>query len=186
MTDISSLIEEAIKSNCVQSQRKIYDLYSGMMFATILRICGSRHDAEDILQDCFIKVYKGLYQFKGEGSFEGWLRKIATNTSINYIKAKVRISEIGDNYSNYSNLNSSTIPHKLQLLDVNYILSKLSSQNRVVFVLYVFEGYSLKSIARHLEIKESACRCRYMRAKRQLKELVGYYESSVSNYVNIV
>ena len=184
MYSINIIIDRAVNKNCAVSQKQIYDLYSRKMYSTILRICGSRHDSEDILQDCFIKVFRGLNQYQGKGSFEGWLRKIAIHTTLNYIKTRIRFSEIGD-YSNIHNskIDSASGTVNLQLGYINYILSKISYANRIVFVLYVFEGYSLKEISKILKIKESACRCRYMRAKVALKSMISNQNFEIKKIV---
>jgi len=168
--EISSL--ESLKSSNTQEQKRFYDRFSPMMYTVAYRICGNRTDAEDILQDCFLKAFKSIDQFQGKGSLEGWLRKITVHTSINFVKARVRFSDIEGNTEASLLHYIKPDQKRIEFKDNNYYLSLLSKTTRVIFSLYVYEGYSLKEISHMFNIKESACRCRYMRAKNKLTKII--------------
>ncbi|MBC7587514.1 MAG: sigma-70 family RNA polymerase sigma factor, partial [Chitinophagaceae bacterium] len=83
-------------SGCRQSQKSLYDYYSPKMFAICNRYTKNQMDAEDIMQDAFVKLFNNLSRFRGEGSFDGWVRRIFVNTAIEHIrKNKIANSEIG-------------------------------------------------------------------------------------------
>lgn len=163
---------EDLKSSDTKEQKRFYDRFGPVMYSVAYRICGNRTDAEDVLQDCFLKAFHSIDQFQGKGSLEGWLRKITVHTSINFVKARVRFSDIEGateiGLYNFSKPNN----YRTELKDINYYLSFLTKTTKIIFVLYVFEGYSLKEISQIFNLKESACRCRYMRAKNKLMNII--------------
>jgi RNA polymerase sigma factor (sigma-70 family) len=161
------------KSTNILEQKLFYERYSPLMYSIAYRICGNKTDAEDILQETFIKVLKSIDQYQGKGSLEGWLRKITVHTAINTVKRKVKFSDL----EIHSELNSPSVKFlsaNLEYTDINHYLSCLTDTLRIVFVLHVYEGYSLKEISKVFNIKESACRCRYMRAKNKLMKVLEY------------
>jgi len=169
-----------LKKNNRAEQKKFYDTFCASMFVTALRISGNRSDAEDILQESFLKAFRSINSFEGRGPLEAWLRTIVIHTSINFVNAKKRTYDITSiNQHQYGTYTSPRL-FNLEQRDLNYYLSFLSNLTRLVFTLYHIDGYSLKEIAKKVNINESACRCRYMRAKRKLYEVIVASELSMN------
>lgn len=162
---------DSLKSSNINEQKRFYDRFSPVMYSVAFRICGNRTDAEDVLQESFLKAFRSIDKFEGKGSLEGWLRKITVHTAINFVKARVRFSDL-EGISEISLKNFSKPDNTcIEIKDTNYYLSFLSKTSRIIFSLHVFEGYSLKEISNIFNLKESACRCRYMRAKIKLVKI---------------
>lgn len=143
------------------------------MLGICYRYVQSLEEAEDILQDGFVKVFTHLKKFKGEGSLEGWIRKVMVNTSLNYIKANHRFTEsikedeVEDHpeWSADSDAETKEIMEEIRLLPTGF---------RTVFNLYAIEGYSHKEIGQMLNISEGTSRSQYSRARNVLmKKLTG-------------
>jgi RNA polymerase sigma factor (sigma-70 family) len=129
-------------------------------------------DAEDVLQEGFVKVFNNLHRFKGEGSFEGWIRRIFVNTAIEYLRSK-KIATVGSEF--VENSLSDKQPSGLENLYKKDLLKSargLSSGYKTVFHLYAIEGYSHKEIANRLGITESTSKSQFSRAKAALREIV--------------
>lgn len=129
-------------------------------------------DAEDVLQEGFVKVFNNLHKFKGEGSFEGWMRRIFVNTAIEYLRSK-RLATIGSEY--VENILKDKQPSGLENLynkDLIEHTRTLSSGYKTVFQMYAVEGYSHKEIASTLGITESTSKSQFSRAKAALRTMV--------------
>ena len=146
------------------------------MMGVCMRYMHSRVEAEDILQESFIKVYLNIKHYRGEGSFEGWIRRIVVNMAINKLRADAK-KELKlmdeEELKNITDSENSTLNHDVeykysakQMLDA---IQKLSNMNRVVFNLAEIEGYSYAEIAKQLNISESTARATLSRAKSILK-----------------
>ena len=165
------LIESCINGNR-KSQKELYDMYSSKMFAICLRYSKNHMDAEDILQDAFVKLFNNLHRFRGEGSFDGWVRRIFVNTAIEHIRRK------NVNITGGEGLENSVVDKHRNALDDLYekdIISTsrtLSEGYRTVFNLYAVEGFSHKEIAKQLGITESTSKSQFSRAKALLRNII--------------
>lgn len=130
-------------------------------------------EAEDILQEGFIKVYTHLHNYRFEGSFEGWIRKTFVNTAINYFRKKSReLLEVSlDNVELVGSQEESAF-EKLSAGELLDMIQKLPEGYRLVFNLYVLEGYSHKEISNMLEISESTSKSQLSRARMVLQNLI--------------
>ncbi len=170
-------IDNDIITGCINKQRdcqkKLYDALSGKMLFVCFSYCKNRDDAEDVLQEGFIKVFKYINSYKFEGSFEGWVRRIMVNTSINFIiqqKQKYLFDDIDDVAIHLeSELDAITQINEKDLLK---ILSLLPDGYRTVFNLFAIEGYSHKEISSLLNITEGTSKSQLSKAKVQLKKLL--------------
>jgi RNA polymerase sigma-70 factor (ECF subfamily) len=129
-------------------------------------------DAEDILQEGFVKVFNNLHKFRGDGSFDGWVRRIFVNTSIEHIRRK-SITTIADEGYEKKLLDTNT--NALENLfekDIIKTTQVLSDGYRTVFTLYAIEGYSHKEIAARLGITESTSKSQFSRAKALLRNML--------------
>lgn len=155
-----------------QMQQLLYDTFSGKMYGVCIRYSGNEEDANDILQEGFIKVFKSLGKFRSEGSFEGWIRRIFVNTSIEHFRKKVKlynVSEVQENTIEDTELDALDI---LAAKDIIKIVSELSPGYKTVFNMHVIEGYSHKEIAGILGITEGTSKSQLARAKGVLKKLI--------------
>lgn len=168
-------------AGCRKSQKELYDTYAAKMFVVCLRYTKEQMDAEDVLQDGFIKVFKNLDKYRGDGSFEGWLRRIFVNTAIEHIrKNKNFTNDISDNIENTVKDKYSNALDNLFEKDIYNITSGLSEGYKTVFNMYAIEGYSHKEIAEQLGITESTSKSQFSRAKAILRNLIQNIGSSVS------
>ncbi|TDH28994.1 sigma-70 family RNA polymerase sigma factor [Segetibacter sp. 3557_3] len=167
----TQLIEGCLKGDR-RSQKLLYDTFSPRMFKVCLRFAKNQVDAEDILQESFVKLFNSLNRYRGEGSFEGWVRRIFVNTAIEHIRKRSL------NAVSYEHLENSLIDHqttpleKLYLEDLVKIAEQLSDGYQTVFRQYAVEGYSHKEIAHRLGITESTSKSQYSRGKAILRALI--------------
>ncbi len=160
------------------AQRKLYDKLAPKMFALCLRYCANREDAQDALQEGFIKVFQHLKKYNDLGSFEGWVRKIMVNTSLTLIQKRKNKRTQPDTFLEFIAINTETISNLSanELLD---LVKQLPDGYRAVFNLYVIEGYSHKEIAKLLNIKESTSRSQLLKSRKMLRALIHKNEMSL-------
>ncbi len=168
--------ESNLIGNCIngdrKSQKQLYDLFSPKMFAICLRYSKTQMDAEDVLQDAFVKLFNNLQQFRGEGSFEGWVRRIVVNTAIEHIRRKnVGTTQSEGLENTIADIQISALD-KLYEDDIIKTSMHLSDGYRTVFLLYAVEGYSHKEIANRLGITESTSKSQFSRAKALLRNFI--------------
>lgn len=171
MTDRTML--DGCLNNNAAAQQELYNLYSPRMLAVCYRYARNRNDAEDMLQEGFIKVFTQIRQFRQEGTLEGWIRKVIVHTCINSLKKNRKFSESVDITTAHgvqaaddgatSLMQAKQIVECIRLLPVGY---------RTVLNLYAIEGYSHREIGQLLEIEESTSRSQYTRARAMLEEML--------------
>lgn len=159
-------------------QEELYRRFSPKMYAVCLRYAGNSDDARDLLQEGFIKVYKNLHRFRAEGSFEGWMRRVFVNTSIEYFRKKsIQLSSVSDKEENTIEDADISAIDALAEKDIINIIQELSPGYRAVFNLYVVEGYSHKEISEMLGISEGTSKSQLARAKSVLQKKISQYLS---------
>ncbi|GAO44189.1 RNA polymerase sigma factor [Flavihumibacter petaseus] len=156
-------------------QEALYQRYAGKMYAVCLRYSGNNDDAQDLLQEGFIKVFRNLDKFRNEGSFEGWLRRVFVNTSIEHYRRKVHLNSITENEEVRIEDPSVSVLDQLAERDIVQLVQELSPGYRAVFNLYVIEGYSHKEIGDMLHISEGTSKSQLARAKSLLQKKVAEY-----------
>lgn len=166
------LIDLCIKGNKV-AQKSLYDKLAPTMFAVCIRYAGDRTVAEDLLQDGFVTLFSKLDSYKGDGSFEGWARRIFINTCLMYLRKKDAL-KMSDELEEARNITSGT---SSQIEDIGYkelikIIGGLPDGFRTVFNLYVIEGMSHKEIAGLLGITETTSRTQLSRARSWLQNKI--------------
>lgn len=164
---------EKAKEGDRRAQKAIYDALSAKMFPVCLRYMGEREAAEDILQDGFVTLFSKLDSFSGEGSFEGWARKIFVNTALMSLRKNDVLRE-SDDVEEARSI-SSEAPSAVQ--DLGYkelckMISELPAGFRTVFNLYVVEGFSHSDIAEALGISEGTSRSQLNRARAMLQAMI--------------
>ncbi len=155
-----------------QIQEMLYHRFSPKMYAVCLRYSGNADDAQDLLQEGFIKVFNNLNKFRGEGSFEGWIRRIFVNTSIEHFRRKVNMYSVTDTQEQTIEDKEFNVLDNLAERDIMAMIHELSPGYRAVFNLHVIEGYSHKEIAEMLGINEGTSKSQLARAKNVLKKMV--------------
>ncbi|MGN6801181.1 MAG: RNA polymerase sigma factor [Ginsengibacter sp.] len=173
----SDLIKGCIEGN-PEMQKLLYDLYSSKMYGVCLRYTENVEDANDVMQEGFIKVYRSLPKFRAEGSFEGWIRRIFVNTSIEHYRKKTKKYNITEVQENTIEDNELSALDSLATKDILNIINELSPGYKQVFNMHVVEGYSHKEIAEILGITEGTSKSQLARAKGVLKKII---ETRTSN-----
>ncbi|HEU5053080.1 MAG TPA: sigma-70 family RNA polymerase sigma factor [Hanamia sp.] len=173
----SDLIKGCIEGN-PEMQKLLYDLYSSKMYGVCLRYAENAEDANDVMQEGFIKVYRSLPKFRSEGSFEGWIRRIFVNTSIEHYRKKTKKYNITEVQENTIEDNELSALDSLATKDILNIINELSPGYKQVFNLHVVEGYSHKEIAEILGITEGTSKSQLARAKGVLKKIIETRTSS--------
>lgn len=153
-------------------QRELYQRFAPKMYGVCLRYAANAEEAEDILQEGFIKVFKKIGSFRSEGSFEGWVRRIFVNTAIEHYRKKIYLQPITDLEENTLEGKYLSVLDSLAEKDIINLVQQLSPGYRTVFNMYVVEGYTHKQIAELLGISEGTSKSQLSRAKQILQQLV--------------
>jgi RNA polymerase sigma-70 factor (ECF subfamily) len=166
------LIIEGCLNNSPIAQRELYSRYSPKMLSVCYRFAQSREDAEDMLQEGFIKVFSQIHTFQNTGAFEGWIRRIIVHTCINVLKRNKKFNESVDmEYAVHASVKDS-IPSIMQAKQVVECIRLLPVGYRTVLNLYAIEGYSHREISEIMDIEESTSRSQYTRAKSMLEQIL--------------
>jgi RNA polymerase sigma factor (sigma-70 family) len=173
----SDLIAGCIAGDRVM-QEELYNRFAPKMYAVCLRYANNSDDAQDLLQEGFIKVYKNIHRFRAEGSFEGWIRRVFINSSIEHLRKKsaklMTVTEKEEGTIEDTDISAlDTMAEK----DIIKLIQELSPGYRTVFNLYVIEGFAHKEIAEQLGISEGTSKSQLARAKSILQKKVAQYLS---------
>ena len=176
--DIKNINEEALVQRCLNRERKaqkrMYDQYAQAMYHTIFRMVGQKTEAQDLLQESFIKVYKELKNFKSRSSLGAWIKRICVNTCLTQMKRNKRFELVELQGEIYAEEQNETIEIDAKL--IHNSIKKLPEGSRVIVNLYLFEGYRHSEIAEILEITESTSKSQYSRGKillrKELKSII--------------
>ena len=172
------IIEESKKGNNT-AQHKLYQLYAIAMYNTCFRMMNNKEVAEDMLQESFADAFRRLNSFRYESTFGAWLKQIVVNKCINEIKRKkidltyIENMHYFDNKSEEQEVNGSS----LSVPNVKNAMEKLPAGSKMIFSLYLLEGYDHTEIAQILNITISTSKSQYMRARNKIKEIL-----NLSNY----
>lgn len=162
-------------------QELLYHRFSSKMYAVCLRYSGNAEDSRDILQEGFIKIFMNLSKYRGDGSFEGWIRRIFVNTSIEYFRRKVNLYNVTETQENTIEDKEWNVLDNFAEKDIISIINQLSPGYRAVFNMHVIEGYSHKEIGEVLGINEGTSKSQLARAKLVLRKLVESRLNSTAN-----
>lgn len=166
--------EEFIKrclKNDSKAQEMLYKHFAPKMFGVCLRFAKNYSEAEDLLQDGFVKVLTHLKDYRNEGSFEGWIRRTFVNNAINFYRKNLKSNqELDIDDVEIPNTQELSAIEKLSTNELLEIIHELPDGYRIVFNLHVIEGYSHKEIAKMLKIKENTSKSQLSRAKQVLQK----------------
>jgi len=174
---VSESAEQKMIQDCLKgdrrAQKELFDKFAPLMMSICLRYVGDRSTAEDLLQEGFIVLFQKLDTYKGEGSFEGWVRRIFVTTSLMYLRKKDAL-KMSDDLENARGL-ASDIPTQMENIgykELMKLITQLPPGFRTVFNMYVIEGYSHKEIAEELGITETTSRTQLSRARIWLQNKI--------------
>lgn len=168
--DDTTLVIECVNGN-VRAQRMLFDKFARKMLGVCMRYAKSTEQAEDVLQDGFVKVFTKLKDFKHDGSLEGWIRRIMVNTSLDQIRKNgkmlgdTNIDDVG-----YKIENNAFVFENLMADDLMKMVQAMPEGYKIVFNMFAIEGYSHGEIAETLGISENTSKSQYSRARAYLRE----------------
>jgi RNA polymerase sigma factor (sigma-70 family) len=185
MINQQELIKACIRQDRV-AQKTLYDAYVGSMLGLCYRYTKSMEDAQDVLQEGFIKIYRNLHQFKGEGDVGAWIRRIMVNTALNFLKRNARYQE----ELAYRGADMHPVPQdnpeiNLSVKELAVLIRQLPTGYQTIFNLHAVEGYTHVEIGQILGISESTSRSQYTRARALLIVWIRkfYSDQKLQSYV---
>jgi RNA polymerase sigma-70 factor (ECF subfamily) len=171
------IIQLAVQNNR-QAQQKIYSKYSSKMLGICRQYIKDLQQAEDIMITAFMKVFTNLDSFEHKGSFEGWIRRIMVNECISYIRVQKKVSFLEDEY--YVEDSFNNIESHFSVNDIQSLIDSLPDGYKMVFNLYIIEGYKHQEIAKMLGINEGTSKSQLSHARKMLQEQI----NKLKNYSN--
>jgi RNA polymerase sigma factor (sigma-70 family) len=171
------MTEDVLLQGCLHkdavAQQEFYSRYSPKMLSVCYRFAKNREDAEDMLQEGFIRIFSQIHQFQHKGALEGWIRKIIVHTCINMLKKNKKFNENVDiQHAQHLFVREEAVPAIIQAKQVIECIRMLPVGYRTVLNLFAIEGYNHKEIAEMLDIEESTSRSQYTRAKSMLEDIL--------------
>ena len=168
--------DEQIIAGCRAGDRKyqelLYQRFASKMFTVCMRYAAESNSAQDLLQEGFVKIFKNIDKFRGEGSFEGWIRRIFVNTCLEFVRKKANMYVVQDTETVKVEYHDENALQKLMKEDLMEMIQSLSTGYRTIFNLYVIEGYSHKEIAELLNVTEGTSKSQLARARYLLQKKV--------------
>ena len=165
----SSLVKKCIEGD-QRAQRMLFEKFAPKMLGVCMRYAKNTEQAEDVLQDGFVKVFTKLSHYKGDGSFEGWIRRVIVNTALDQIRKNTKFQD---------NVALDDVEYKLELKgnvletlaaeELMVLINDMPTGYKVVFNMFAIEGYSHKEIAKELNVSENTSKSQYSRARAYLK-----------------
>ncbi|MDD2386120.1 MAG: sigma-70 family RNA polymerase sigma factor [Bacteroidales bacterium] len=172
MTDNVHLIKR-----CQKKSKKAFDelfrTYSSLMYGICLRYTKDQHEAQDLLQECFIRILNKIDTYNFKGSFEGWIKRLTVNHAINYLKTKRHfMSEDISSYEIENQQMNTDVISDMNAQDIVKMINKLPLGYKTIFNLHVVEGYKHTEIAEMLEISDITSRTQFKKAREALIEMI--------------
>lgn len=168
--------ERDIIQGCIEgkrsSQKQLYDHFASKMLGVCMRYAKDRAEAEDMLQEGFIKVFHNIARFKNEGSFEGWVRRIMVFTAINMFKHRVRKFQEDLDKEGYEGFYEDHIIDRIAAREIVALIQQMPEGYRMIFNLYAVEGYTHREIGEMLGIAEGTSKSQYSRARQYMQQVL--------------
>ncbi len=184
LDNLQKIIDECIAGKR-HAQETMYKMFSSKMYAVCLRYAKNEAEAQDILQDGFIKVFKNINKFKNKGSFEGWMRRMMINISLERIRRERRMHVV-DNLNSYTTqTESNSAIEELSAQELIQIIQSLPSQYKAVFNMYVIDNMNHKEIGKALNISENTSKSNLHRARNILKEKIEQLKDREQKILNL-
>ncbi len=175
---LDQLIQKC-KKNDTKAQSDLYKLFSSKLFALCLKYSRNYAEAEDNLHDAFVTIFKKISQYESKGSFEGWLKRIVVNTALQRYRSKGVFDIVNEEY-----IEDISIEVENDTIDIDFLLNsiqELPDRYRLVFNLYVLDGYSHKEIGEMLGIATGTTKSNLARARMILKNKVENYKANLNS-----
>jgi RNA polymerase sigma factor (sigma-70 family) len=170
--ETESILVRACLDGNHEAQCELYDRYKGKMFAMCLRYAGSRSQAQDMLQDGFLQVYIDLHQYRHEGSFEGWMRRVILHVIYRTLRKEPHLLPFNQEEEAVYQPDSNDDEFRQRTArELIAMMQHLAPGFRTVLNMYIFEGYNHKEIGAILGISEGTSKSQFMRAKAALREI---------------
>ena len=166
------LLEGCLKGDR-QAQNQLYQKYKGLLFGVCLRYAKDRDEAQDILQDGFVKIFSNLYQYKTKGVLIGWMRRVVVNTALEHLrKRKWQWVDVPmEQFEDMTEIEEESFDKKYAPILIK-LIQQLPDGYRTVFNLYVMEGYTHNEIAEILQITITTSRTQLFKAKKSLRKML--------------
>ena len=181
--------EEALIKACKEqkqdAQRALYNKYAPLMLAICIRYIKDKLEAEGVMVSAFVKIFERIDQFSGNGSFEGWMKRIVVNESLMYLRKNKNMSMSVDIDEVYENINMSTLENQLEAEDLMKMIEALPVGYRTVFNLYAIEGFNHKEIGEKLNISENTSKSQLSRARNYLQKQLNELEDQLIRHHGI-
>ena len=162
-------------------QRQLYELYAPKMLGVCMRYFRSKSEAQDALQDGFVKVYTKINNFRGQGSLEGWIRRIMVNTSLNVLRNNLKHlyhADVDDDKVHIADL--SVDYDQFNVRDIMKLIQEMPPGYQIIFNMYEIDGYSHKEIAEELKISVNTSKSQLLKARKYLqKELLKLHKEMI-------
>jgi RNA polymerase sigma factor (sigma-70 family) len=180
-------VEDSILAGCIagkrSAQQQLYLRFSSTMMAVCVRYAGNRQEAEDILQEGFLKVFSNISSFRKEGSLEGWIKRIMINHALNRYRKSRREPFLEDideiNETEILDTYGETIQENIPAGELMEMIRSLPKGYRMVFNMHVFEEYGHKEIAEALGITENTSKTQLMKARRMLRKMLEEHDKII-------
>ena len=177
------MTEALIIQGCVKkeqdAQRMLFEKYAGKMMSVCLRYTNNQQEAQDILQMGFLKVFDYIHQYKGEGSFEGWMRRVFASIAIRQLSKKKMDFTSVEGVNNDALTEDPSVVSKLSEEEIHQLIRSLPTGYRTVFNLHVIEGYNHEEIADMLNIQAATSRSQLLKARKILQALINKLYNTV-------
>ncbi len=171
MYDEKELVTRCCKGERA-AQRELYERFAGKMLVVSMRYSKTKDDAEDVLQEAFVKIFNNLDNFRQESSLGYWIKRIVINTALNYHRKHVYLYPHLDIEERHDLGSDDIAIENYYYKDLLKLLQALPKGCQAIFSLYAIEGYKHKEIAEMLEISEGTSKSQYARAKLLLKDMI--------------
>ena len=163
---------QACKKQNRRAQQELFDRFSPTMFGVCRRYIKSDSEAEDVLVEAFYKVLTKLEMYNGDGSFEGWIRRIVVNEALMNLRKNMKLKMNVEINPNLDHTTTLTVEDELAAEDIYGLLEQLPTGYRTIFNLYVLEGYKHREIAELLDISINTSKSQLILAKKRMQDLV--------------
>lgn len=179
----TELIDGCLRQNR-QAQQQLYQRYAGKMYSLCCRYVKDRMEAEDVLVMSFTKIFERIIQYKGEGSFEGWIRRVVVNESLTYLRKHKNMYLETDIEDAAYEPDYQRLENELEASDLMKLIEALPTGYRTVFNMYAIDGYNHQEIADQLGISENTSKSQLSRARALLQKKLNELENEVVRKTN--
>jgi RNA polymerase sigma factor (sigma-70 family) len=164
---------EACKQGKPSAQKTLYGRFAGEMLVVCMRYCKSKEEAEDILQESFIKIFQSIKDFREDSRLYFWVKRVVVNTALNsYRKNKNQMFLMADDVDNYDQSDEGYSISNIHWKDLMLMIQKLPAGCQTIFNLYAIEGYNHKEIGELLGVSEGTSKSQYSRARQLMQQII--------------